>query len=227
MPALYHAALYHAALYRSPAATGAVMSPSHPEVSNEVLMMRYQTGDRDALATLVLRHKTPMYNFFLRQLRDRCLAEDMVQDLFVKLVRKAGTFKHEARFTTWVYAIARNLCIDQMRKLSLRRHPSLDARTAPDGPTLGERVADEHPTTAADRSAVSADIASRVTTAVEALPAEQREVFLLRQLAGVPFKEIANITGVSENTAKSRMRYALERLQTALCDYEDYARALR
>ena len=74
---------------------------------------------------------------------------------------------------------------------------------------------------------MSADIAARVTRAVEDLPAEQREVFLLRQQAGVPFKEIAKITGVSENTAKSRMRYALERLQTALAEYEDYARALR
>ncbi len=197
------------------------------ELSDEVLMMRYQTGDHSALALLVKRHKTPMFNFFLRQLRDRNLAEDMVQDLFVKLVRKAGTFKHESRFTTWAYTVARNLCIDQLRKLSLRRHRSLDARTTPDGPTLGERVADDRPEAEADRSAVSADIATRVTRAVEDLPAEQREVFLLRQQAGVPFKEIARITGVSENTAKSRMRYALERLQTALAEYEDYARALR
>lgn len=203
------------------------MSARPNELSDEVLMMRYQNGDNGALAILVKRHKTPMFNFFLRQLRDRNLAEDMVQDLFVKLVRKAGTFKHEARFTTWAYTVARNLCIDQLRKLSLRRHRSLDARTAPDGPTLGERVVDDRPEAETDRSAVSTDIATRVTRAVEDLPAEQREVFLLRQQAGVPFKEIAKITGVSENTAKSRMRYALERLQTALAEYEDYARALK
>ena len=210
-----------------PTAGKYLMSARPDELSDEVLMMRYQTGDQSALSILVARHKRPMFNFFVRQLHDRTLAEDMVQDLFVKLVRKASTFKHEARFTTWAYTVARNLCIDQMRKLSLRRHRSLDARATPDGPTLGDRVPDEHPEAEADRSAVSADIASRVTKAVEALPAEQREVFLLRQLAGVPFKEIAKITGVSENTAKSRMRYALERLQTALSEYEDYARALR
>ena len=144
-------------------------------------------------------------------------------------MQSASSFKHEARFTTWVYSIARNLCIDHLRKMSLRRHPSLDQTSGKDadGPTLGERIADEHPSTAADRSAMSADIAQRIVKAVEALPPEQREVFLLRQTAKVPFKEIAKMTGVPENTVKSRMRYALERLQDALCEYEDYARALR
>ena len=67
----------------------------------------------------------------------------------------------------------------------------------------------------------------RITRAVEQLPEEQREVFLLREIGHVPFKDIAEMTGVSENTVKSRMRYALERLQEALSEYEDYARALR
>ena len=74
---------------------------------------------------------------------------------------------------------------------------------------------------------VDTDIGQRIIKAVEALPPEQREVFLLRQLSRVPFKEIAKMTGVPENTVKSRMRYALERLQEALSEYEDYARALR
>jgi RNA polymerase sigma-70 factor (ECF subfamily) len=113
--------------------------------------------------------------------------------------------------------------------MSLRRHPSLDQATGRDagGPTLGERVANEHPESAADRSAMSTDIGARIVKAVEALPPEQREVYLLRQMAKVPFKEIAKMTGVPENTVKSRMRYALERLQEALSEYEDYARALR
>jgi RNA polymerase sigma-70 factor (ECF subfamily) len=67
----------------------------------------------------------------------------------------------------------------------------------------------------------------RIVRAVEQLPEEQREVFLLREVGHVPFKDIAEMTGVSENTVKSRMRYALERLQNALSEYEDYARALR
>ncbi len=197
-------------------------APQDP--SDEALIMRYQGGDQAALGTLIERHKVPMYNFFLRQLKDRHLAEDLVQELFVRLVRKASTFKHESRFTTWAYTIARNLCIDHMRKQSLRRHASLDARTTPDGPSLGERIADESPERATERRAVNIDIGARVSEAVDALPPEQREVFLLRQLAGIPFRQIAAITGVSENTTKSRMRYALERLQHALADYADHAK---
>lgn len=203
------------------------MASEPADVSDEVLMMRFQAGNRSAFATLVKRHKTPIYNFFLRQLRDRILAEDMTQDVFVRVVRKAATFKHEARFSTWLYTIARNLGIDQMRKRSLRRHASLDQAKHPDGPTLGERIADSAPEGLGDRRAISADIGARVASAVDTLPAEQREVFLLRQLGSIPFKEIAVMTGVSENTVKSRMRYALERLQEALREYEDYARALR
>lgn len=205
------------------------MASDVSDVSDEVLMMQFQGGDRDAFAVLVTRHKTPIFNFILRQVRAKTIAEDLTQDVFVRVVQNAATFKHEARFTTWVYSIARNLCIDHLRKMSLRRHPSLDQASGKDkdGPTLGERVADEHPSAAADRQVMSSDIGERIVRAVDALPPEQREVFLLRQLGKVPFKEIAKMTGVPENTVKSRMRYALERLQDALCEYEDYARALR
>ncbi|MEZ4437832.1 MAG: RNA polymerase sigma factor [Polyangiaceae bacterium] len=205
------------------------MASDRGEVSDEVLMMQFQGGDRDAFGSLVRRHKTPIFNFILRQVRAKTTAEDLTQDVFVRVVQNAASFKHEARFTTWVYSIARNLCIDHLRKMSLRRHPSLDQASGKDqeGPTLGERIADRHPSAAADRTAMNADIAERIVRAVEALPPEQREVFLLRQTAKVPFKEIAKMTGVPENTVKSRMRYALERLQDALCEYEDYARALR
>ena len=205
------------------------MTSELSDVTDEVLMMQFQGGDQDAFAVLVRRHKTPIFNFVLRQIHSRSTAEDLVQEVFVRVVQKAATFKHEARFTTWVYAIARNLCIDHLRKMSLRRHPSLDQATGKerDRPTLADRLADSHPSTAADRSVISADIGERIISAVEELPSEQREVFLLRQVGKVPFKDIATMTGVPENTVKSRMRYALERLQEALSEYEEYARALR
>ena len=94
-----------------------------------------------------------------------------------------------------------------------------------DGPTLGERTADGRANV--ERTVVAAEIRERLLTAVDELPDEQREVFLLREVSNVPFKEIAEIVGVPENTVKSRMRYALERLQAALSDFEEYARALR
>ena len=194
---------------------------------DETLMLRYQQGDRAAFAQLVRRHQMPLYNFALRQVRVPQVAEDVVQEAFVRVVQNAVDFKHEARFTTWVYTITRNLCIDQLRKRALRKHPSLDESRGEegDGPTLGEQTAD--PRASVEREATGTELKERIALAVDTLPDEQREVFLMRELSNLPFKEIAEITGVPENTVKSRMRYALERLQEALAEYEDYARALR
>jgi RNA polymerase sigma-70 factor (ECF subfamily) len=199
------------------------------DVTDEMLMVRYQRGDRHAFATLVGRYERPIYNFVIRQLRHPDLAQDVTQDVFLRVVQKASEFKHEARFSTWLYTIARNLCIDQLRKLSHRRHPSLDQppHGAPDARPLGESVADPHPDASAERSAVGAEVATCILRAVDVLPDEQREVFLLREIGNLPFKEIAAVTGVGENTVKSRMRYALDRLQEALSDFEEFARALR
>lgn len=190
-------------------------------------MLRYQGGDRAAFAQLVRRHQGPLYNFALRQVRTAQVAEDVVQETFVRVVQNARDFKHEARFTTWVYTIVRNLCIDHLRKSALRKHPSLDAARGDDaeGPTLGEQTADARANV--EREAGGTELKTRIARAVELLPDEQREVFLMREVSNLPFKEIAQITGVPENTVKSRMRYALERLQEALEEYEDYAHALR
>lgn len=198
------------------------------DTPDEALMVRFQRGDRAAFRMLVRRHQAPLYNFALRHLRRPAQAEDVVQDTFVRVVQSATDFKHEARFSTWLYTIARNLCIDQLRKGALRRHPSLDeARPGAegDGPTLGEQMPDSK--ASVERAATDTELRTRIADAVEKLPDDQREVFLMREVANLPFKEIAGITGVSENTVKSRMRYALERLQAALSEYEEYAKALK
>jgi RNA polymerase sigma-70 factor, ECF subfamily len=205
------------------------MAAVRGDASDEVLMVRYQRGDREAFALLVKRYNKQVYNFVLRQLRAPALCEDVTQEVFMRLVQNAQEFKHEARFSTWLYAIARNLCIDQLRRLQHRRHPSLDQPLGPDreGRTLGDSIATQHPSASAERSAVSSEVQATILKAVEALPDEQREVFLLREVADLPFKDIADITGASENTVKSRMRYALDRLKLALSEFEEYARALR
>jgi RNA polymerase sigma-70 factor (ECF subfamily) len=207
---------------------GHLLTGARTEVSDEALMIRFQRGDRAAFTQLLRRHQTGLYNFALRQLRLQAAAEDVVQEAFVRVVQNAADFKHEARFSTWVYTITRNLCIDQLRKRALRKHPSLDeARKSDvgDGPTLGEQTADSRANV--ERQATGTELKARILAAVEELPEDQREVFLLRELSNLPFKEIAEITGVPENTVKSRMRYALERLQAALSEFEEYARALR
>jgi RNA polymerase sigma-70 factor (ECF subfamily) len=197
--------------------------------ADEALMLRYQRGDRSAFAELVHRHETPLYNFALRHLRSASAADDITQEAFLRVVQRAAEFKHEARFSTWLYTIARNLCIDHGRKMKLRRHPSLDGPTN-DGegarPML-EVLADPAPAGDVGRAAEWTAMRRSIVAAVEALPDDQREVFLLREVANLPFKEIAEVTGIAENTVKSRMRYALERLRGALSDFEEYARALR
>lgn len=206
------------------------MTDARSEVTDEALMIRFQRGDRAAFTQLVRRHQTGLYNFAFRQLRAPQLAEDVVQETFVRVVQNATEFKHEARFSTWVYTITRNLCIDQLRKRALRKHPSLDEPRRgeeSDGPTLGEQTADTRGNANVERVATGSELKERIAAAVDELPDDQREVFLLRELSNLPFKEIAEITGVPENTVKSRMRYALERLQAKLAEYEEYARALR
>jgi len=202
---------------------------SGSDVSDELLMIRYQRGDRDAFVSLVKRHKLRIYNFVLRYVKHRATADELAQEVFLRVVQKAVEFKHEARFSTWLYAIARNLCIDHLRKQSLRRHPSLDqsASEEPSGRTLGETLADPRPRSNVERSAASSEVGQSIIRAVDDLPQDQREVFLLREIGGLPFKEIAEITGAGENTVKSRMRYALERLQQALCEFEEYVRELK
>ena len=205
------------------------MAAVQGDATDEMLMVRYQRGERKAFVELVRRHNRPIYNFVLRQLRMPSLAEDVTQDVFMRLVQNAAEFKHEARFSTWLYTIARNLCIDQLRKLSHRRHASLDQREGnqPDAQLLGETISDPSPRSSAEHNALSSEVRSSIVRAVDSLPDDQREVFLLREVASLPFRDIAEITGVGENTVKSRMRYALDRLKDALSDFEEYARALR
>jgi RNA polymerase sigma-70 factor (ECF subfamily) len=201
---------------------------SRSEATDEALMVRFQSGERSAFTWLVRRHQAPLYNFAFRLLRSSPAAEEVVQDAFVRVVINAGEFKHAAKFSTWLYAITRNLCIDHVRKRKLRNHPSLDESKGDeggDGPTLAERTADGRSNV--ERAAASLEIRERLVEAVDDLPDEQREVFLLREVSNLPFREIAEIVGIPENTVKSRMRYALERLQAALSDFEEYARALR
>jgi RNA polymerase sigma-70 factor (ECF subfamily) len=199
------------------------------DASDETLMIRYQRGDREAFTVLVRRHHRTLYNFVRRQLRHPTLAEEVTQEVFLRVVQNASEYKHEARFATWAYAIARNLCVDQLRKAEHRRHPSLDQPLGPgdDARALGDYVSDPKPQGNAERGAAAAQIRAMLIQAVEMLPDDQRETYLLRELGNLSFKEIAEVTGVAENTAKSRMRYALERLREKLSDFEEYARALR
>lgn len=197
--------------------------------SDEELLRRFNEGDAEAFAELVGRYQRPLYNFILRSVRRQERADELLQDVFMKVVQRSQDFKGNSKFSTWLYTIARNLCIDHSRKMVFRRHVSLDApgrsATSEEGPTLLERTAAEG--AGPDRAMLQADLRTKIVDAVEELPEEQKDVFLMRQVQGLAFKDIADIVGVPENTVKSRMRYALERLQRALADYADYVGELK
>jgi RNA polymerase sigma-70 factor (ECF subfamily) len=187
-----------------------------PELTDEQLMLAFRTGDARAFDALVRRHRTPVFNFILRYTGHRARAEDLLQETWLKAVRGAPDYEPKARFTTWVYTIARNLCVDSARKESYRQTESLDAPAGAeeDGRMLAEVLPDGN--ASPDRAAHNSRLRPLLERALKGLPQEQREVFILREYSGIAFKDIATVTGVPENTVKSRMRYALDGLRKRL-----------
>jgi len=184
------------------------------ERNDEELLAAYRHGDAGAFELLLRRHRAPLFTFLLRMLNDRERAEDLAQEAFLRVIKSAQEWEQRARFQTWLYTIARNLCVDASRRDRFRRADSLDA----EGPDGGSPMVDSVPSPGIDpaRGAESARLRPLLAKALASLPVEQREVFVLREQGGVPFKEIAEIVRANENTVKSRMRYALEGLRKAL-----------
>ena len=180
-------------------------------------MLAFQAGDARAFEVLLRRHRTAVFNFILRFTGDRTKAEDLLQETWLKVVRSAPQYETKAKFTTWAFTIARNLCVDLKRREVFRKTESLDG-TAGEGEDErpAHEPASEEPSANPERSAHAARLRPAVEKALASLPPEQREVFVLREISGLAFKEIAEATGTPENTVKSRMRYALEGLRRSL-----------
>ncbi|MEM7134970.1 MAG: RNA polymerase sigma factor [Myxococcota bacterium] len=191
------------------------------ETSDEELLMAYKEGDAAAFETLFDRYRSPLFNFVLRRVRDRGRAEELYQDVWTRIIERCDDFRGDSKFSTWMYTIARNRCIDHQRRMKFRVAQSLDATRDDAGQPMVERVKAEGPAT--DDLATAGTLKERIAYAVESLPDDQQEVFLLRQLEGLGFNEIAEIVSAPVNTVKSRMRYALERLQHQLGDLRESA----
>ncbi|MCS6990303.1 MAG: sigma-70 family RNA polymerase sigma factor [Chitinophagales bacterium] len=178
------------------------------QISDEQLVKQYVQGDESALELLIRRHQQRVFGAIYMFVRDRYVAEDLFQDTFMKAIRKlkTGAYQEEGKFLPWLLRIAHNRCIDYYRKT--RRTPAI---VTADGYDVFELLNLKGP--AADRDLMISQSQRAVRQLVERLPAEQREVVILRIWGELSFKEIAKLTGVSINTALGRMRYALINLR--------------
>jgi len=188
-------------------------------LTDEELMRRFRHGDQQAFETLFRRWRPRVFRIILRFLRDSHASEDATQDLFLKVVSAPERFEARSRFSTWLIRVARNLCIDYLRKQRYRRALSLDSppvkqQNEEQELPLHERLAACEPSP--EEQAESSLKRLRLLSAIARLPDEQRVVLLLREAAGLPFEEIARIMKAPLNTTKSRMRYALGNLRRLL-----------
>jgi RNA polymerase sigma-70 factor (ECF subfamily) len=190
--------------------------------SDEELMLAFRDGDSAAFEELVNRHKRGLFNFLLRSVHNRARAEEMLQQVFMKVVQAKDRYQRTARFTTWIYTIARNLCIDESRRQKFRRTLPLEAKRGGRDGDGGLSILDvtEAKQVGTDVASEAPKIRERVAEAIDNLPDDQREVFVMRQFGGLSFKQIGEAVGAPENTVKSRMRYALEKLRGDLRDID-------
>ena len=179
------------------------------QVADEQLMLAYRGGDADAFAALYARHKGGLFRFMVRSVKDRSAAEELFQEVWMKVIDARSRYEPQAKFSTWLYTIAHNRMIDHWRRGALEV-VSLDA---------DEAIAPAAPrSTQPERRAELNQAGARLLSALAALPVLQREAFLLHEESGLSVTEIAAATGTDPEAAKSRLRYAIAKLREALAD---------
>lgn len=175
------------------------------EPDDSALMLRYRDGDVAAFETLYRRHKDPIYRYLLRLCGHRDTAEDIFQDVWGKIVNARTSYRPTAKFTTFLYRVAHNCFIDHLRRN--KRHAnntSLEPELHGDPGEALELVT--------ERSLAR----ERLERALATLPDEQRDAFLLSEEGGLSMDQIASVTGCNRETAKSRVRYAVDKLRSAI-----------
>lgn len=172
------------------------------------LVQDYINGNERALEVLIKRHKLKIYNFIYSKVFDRDTAEDIFQETFIKVIRtlKRGVYNEEGKFLPWVMRIAHNLVIDFFRKNN--RIPTFDNSDEFD---IFQLIGDGNPT--AEKVMIEEQVVEDLQNLIVKLPEDQKDVLTMRLYKDMSFKEIAESTGVSINTALGRMRYAIINLR--------------
>lgn len=186
--------------------------------SDENLLAAYAAGDARAFAELYERHERPVYRYFLRHGASAAQADDLLQETWLAVVRNAAHYEPRARFTTWLYTIARSKLVDHWRGRDDALSLDEAANDPDEGAALEIDAGDAH---RPDVQAMSRAHARAFVDAVEQLPPPQKEAFLLQAEGGLSLEEIAAVTQVGHETVKSRLRYAMARLRTAMEDWND------
>ena len=169
----------------------------------------------EAFEVLLERYQQPLFAFCYRFCNNPAQAQDLVQEVFLRLIKTAKHYEPRAKFSTFLYTFAHNLCIDYLRRGKKRQNVSLsDPVSNTEGLSLGDMMKDEKANP--EKAYHQKSFEEALQKAVSELPEEQREVFLLREQMNLPFEEIARIAGCLPSTAKSRMRYALQSIRQKL-----------
>ncbi|SDB39909.1 RNA polymerase, sigma subunit, ECF family [Flavobacteriaceae bacterium MAR_2010_188] len=180
-------------------------------ITDAVLVKNYINGNENSLSILITRHKQKIYSFIYSKVYDRDITEDIFQDTFIKVIKnlKLKKYNEEGKFLPWVMRIAHNLVIDHFRKNN--RMPKFDnAGEFNIFSVLGD------PSLNAERQMIKDQVELDVRRLIEELPEDQKEVLVMRIYRDMSFKEIADKTDVSINTALGRMRYALINLRKVI-----------
>lgn len=183
------------------------MTPLSKLTDNDLINL-FVVGNVNALEVLVLRHKDKLYTSILFLVKDKYLAEDIFQDVFIRIIdtMRSGRYTEEGKFLPWAMRIAHNLCVDHFRKV--KRTPIIKTGENQDIFEVLNFTEDS-----AEDKMMKKQSHSRVKDMLDQLPEDQREVIILRHYADMSFKEIASVTNCSINTALGRMRYGLINLR--------------
>jgi RNA polymerase sigma-70 factor (ECF subfamily) len=195
------------------------------DVGDELLMMRYQRGDRVAFQSLLRRHQRNVYNYLLRREADPERAEALAHEVFLTVVQRASEYTQELRFRSWLFGIVRGVQL----ALQASSPRSRDRAQRPLELVAERREADrsEPRLDRPERTSYSSAVSERVVSVVQALPDAQQEALLLKELGGLTLKEVADAMGLSESSAGQHLRAALEALHKALSSFEEHSRGLR
>jgi RNA polymerase sigma-70 factor (ECF subfamily) len=183
------------------------------------LMLRVKQGDPAAFEQLVEKYKQPVINLLSRTLRDASEAEDLAQNVFVQVYKFADRYRVEAKFSTWLFTIARNLCLNEIRRRS--RHPaeSLDAVTEQPEETASPRQFEDRRNVSAPDQLIQDELVTKVEEALAALPENQRTAILLFKEKEMSYEEISKILGCSLSATKSLIHRGRETLKDKLKPY--------